>query len=104
MLNIKLEAAKRAAEIIQEKQQAFNYLNLNAAIDEAIRDFTKRDKTIKVLYMTVTADKFELPLAIEPKLKDLSKSTGIKYHTLRNSFYKNSRIRNTNCKCVKVEI
>ena len=44
MLNIKLEAAKRAAEIIQEKQQAFNYLNLNAAINQAAREFKKGDK------------------------------------------------------------
>lgn len=44
MLNIKLEAAKRATEIIQEKQQAFNYLNLNAAINQAAREFKKGDK------------------------------------------------------------
>ena len=44
MLNIKLEAAKRAAEIIQEKQQAFNYLNLNAAINQAAREFKKGDE------------------------------------------------------------
>ena len=59
---------------------------------------------MKVLYMTVTADKFELPLAVEPKLKELSKKTGIKYHTLRNSFYKDACIRNANCKCVRVEL
>lgn len=41
MINIKLEAAKRAAEIIQEKQQAFNYLNLNAAINQAAREFSR---------------------------------------------------------------
>ena len=44
MINIKLEAAKRATEIIQEKQQAFNYLNLNAAINQAAREFKKGDK------------------------------------------------------------
>ena len=44
MLNIKLEVAKRAAEIIQEKQQAFNYLNLNAAINQAAREFKKGDE------------------------------------------------------------
>ena len=43
MINIKLEAAKRATEIIQEKQQAFNYLNLNAAINQAAREFKKGD-------------------------------------------------------------
>ena len=43
MLNIKLEAAKRATEIIQEKEQAFNYQNLNAAINQAAREFKKGD-------------------------------------------------------------
>ena len=43
MINIKLEAAKRAAEIIQEKQQAFSYQNLNAAINQAAREFKKGD-------------------------------------------------------------
>ena len=43
MLNIKLETAKRAAEIIQEKEQAFNYQNLNAAINQAAREFQKGD-------------------------------------------------------------
>ena len=43
MINIKLETAKRAAEIIQEKQQVFNYLNLNAAINQAAREFKKGD-------------------------------------------------------------
>ena len=43
MLNIKLETAKRAAEIIQEKEQAFNYPNLNAAINQAAREFKKGD-------------------------------------------------------------
>ena len=46
MINIKLEAAKRAAEIIQEKEQAFNYLNLNAAINQAAREFSERGKKV----------------------------------------------------------
>ena len=44
MINIKLEASKRAAEIIQEKEQAFNYQNLNAAINQAAREFKKGDE------------------------------------------------------------
>ena len=44
MINIKLEAAKRATEIIQEKQQTFSYQNLNAAINQATREFEKGDK------------------------------------------------------------
>ena len=43
MINIKLETAKRATEIIQEKQQAFSYPNLNAAINQAAREFKKGD-------------------------------------------------------------
>lgn len=59
---------------------------------------------MKYLYMTVTADKYELPLAVEPKLRDLSKKTGINFHTLRTSFYTGSRIFKEQCKCVRVEV
>jgi hypothetical protein len=41
MINIKLEMAKRAAEIIQERDQAINYLNINAALRQAEREFSK---------------------------------------------------------------
>jgi hypothetical protein len=54
--------------------------------------------------MTVTADRFELPLAVEPQLKELSKKTGINYHTLRTSFYCGNRIIAQNCKCVRVKV
>ena len=37
-------ASKRAAEIIQEKQQPITYLNINAAINKASREFEKREK------------------------------------------------------------
>ena len=47
MLNIKLEAAKRAAEIIQEKEQYFNYQNLNAAINQAAREFSEWSKKVE---------------------------------------------------------
>ena len=56
------------------------------------------------LYMTVSTDKFELPLAIEPKLKDLSKKTGINYHTLRTSFYHNKNILKEKCKCIRIDV
>ena len=42
-MNINIKLSKKAAEIIQEKQQAFSYQNLNAAIDEAAREFKKGD-------------------------------------------------------------
>jgi hypothetical protein len=58
---------------------------------------------MKYLYMIITADELELPLAIEPRLKELSKKTGINYHTLRTSFYHGTRILKENCKCVRIE-
>ena len=46
MLNIKLEAAKRAAEIIQEHDQALNNLNISAALKETAREFSERGKKV----------------------------------------------------------
>ena len=43
MLNIKLEAAKRTAELMQEHDQALNNLNISAALKEAAREFKKGD-------------------------------------------------------------
>ena len=45
--DIKLEAAKRATEIIQEKEQAFSYQNLNAAINQAAREFSEGSKKVE---------------------------------------------------------
>lgn len=59
---------------------------------------------MKYLYMTVTADKFELPLAVEPKLRDLANKTNINYYTLRTSFYHGNKILKGNCKCVRIEV
>ena len=42
-MNINIKLSKRAAEIIQEKQQTFSYQNLNAAINQAAREFKKGD-------------------------------------------------------------
>ena len=44
MLNIKLEAAKRTVELIQEHDQALNNLNITAALKEAAREFSERSK------------------------------------------------------------
>ena len=43
-MNINIKLSKRAAEIIQEKQQTFSYQHLNAAINQAAREFKKGDK------------------------------------------------------------
>ena len=42
MINIELRAAKRTAEILQEKDQAINNLNISAALRQTAREFTKR--------------------------------------------------------------
>ena len=46
-MNINIKLSKRAAEIIQEKEQAFNYPNLNAAINQAAREFSERGKKVE---------------------------------------------------------
>lgn len=43
-MNIKLELAKRATQIIQEREQAATYLNINAALNKAAREFKKEKK------------------------------------------------------------
>lgn len=35
-------ASKSAAEIIQEKEQALSYFNINAALNQASREFSER--------------------------------------------------------------
>ena len=47
MLNIKLEAAKRTAELIQEHDQALNNLNISAALKETAREFSERGKKVE---------------------------------------------------------
>ena len=46
MLNIKLEAAKRTAELIQEHDQDLNNLNITAALKETAREFSERGKKV----------------------------------------------------------
>jgi hypothetical protein len=44
-MNIRLiELSKRAAEIIQEREQAINYLNINAALNDAAREFKNKER------------------------------------------------------------
>lgn len=56
------------------------------------------------LYMIVSADELELPLAVEPKLRELANKTKINYHTLRTSFYHDKQIIKEKCKCVRIEV
>ncbi|MZK53338.1 MULTISPECIES: hypothetical protein [Bacteria] len=44
MINIEFQLSKRAAEIIQERGQAINYLNINAALNQAAREFKRRGR------------------------------------------------------------
>ena len=46
MINIKLEAAKRTAELMQEHDQALNNLNISAALKETAREFSERGKKV----------------------------------------------------------
>lgn len=41
-MNVNLLLAQRATEIIQEKEQAINYLNIYAALNQAAREFKER--------------------------------------------------------------
>lgn len=40
-MNINIKLAKRVAEIMQEKDQAISYLNINAALHQAAIDFKR---------------------------------------------------------------
>lgn len=40
-MDINIKLAKRAAEIVQEKEKALSYLNINAALSQAAREFKK---------------------------------------------------------------
>lgn len=43
-MDINIKLSKRAAELIQEKEQAINYLNINAVLNDAVREFKRKDK------------------------------------------------------------
>lgn len=49
MINIKLEAAKRATELMQEHDQALTNLNITAALKETAREFSERGKKVEDL-------------------------------------------------------
>ena len=59
------------------------------------------------LYMAVTDDKYELPIAVEDSISKLASRLGLRYNTILVSFSrqsKSSRSRKLNCKFVKVEV
>lgn len=46
-MDINIKLAKRATEIIQEKEQVLTYLNINAALHQAAIDFKKETEESK---------------------------------------------------------
>ena len=42
--DIEFKLSRRAAEIIQEREQAINYLNINAALNDAAREFKNKER------------------------------------------------------------
>ena len=56
-----------------------------------------------MLYMAVTADKYELPLIVEDSISKLAAKTGISVHTIRTSIDRNQSGHRRGFKFVKVE-
>lgn len=56
-----------------------------------------------MLYMAVTADKYELPLAVAKNAKKLSRMTGYSRTTIDSSISKRRNGKNRGIKFVKVE-
>lgn len=56
------------------------------------------------LYMAVTADKFELPLAVEVSTTQLSKKTGISKESISFSICKKRSGKNNGIKFIKIEV
>lgn len=56
------------------------------------------------LYMAVTADEYELPLAVETSVRDLAKFNKIKPQTVSHYLVKEYSGRNTGIRYVKVEV
>lgn len=57
-----------------------------------------------IIYMGVTADKYEFPIYITDTATELAKMVGISRSAVRSSISKNSSGRNKGIKFVKVEI
>lgn len=56
-----------------------------------------------ILYMKVTKDKYELPIAVAGTIKELAIMLGINENSVNHQFYR-QRKYGTNCGYVKVEI
>ena len=59
---------------------------------------------MKYLYMAVTADKLELPIAVEEKSIDLARAINTNYYTVRTAMRTGKRIMRANCKCIRIEV
>lgn len=56
------------------------------------------------IYMAVTTDKYELPLALETSYEELSKITGVSVNSIKYSIYKHLSGRHRGIKFIKVKI
>lgn len=56
-----------------------------------------------MLYMAVTADELELPLAVTTTVVELSKLTGYSRSAIFTSISRNKSGRKTGCKFVKID-
>lgn len=56
-----------------------------------------------MLYMAVTADKYELPICVEDSVHDLAKWAGISDNTLSSNLSKHKNGKNRGYKFVKVD-
>lgn len=59
---------------------------------------------MKYLYMAVTNDKYQLPIVVEERGKDLADKLGINYNTLRTAIWQKSKVQKLNCKCIRIEV
>ena len=56
-----------------------------------------------ILYMKVTKDKYELPIAVPGTIRELAMMLGIRENSVHHQFYRQKRY-GTKCGYVKVEV
>lgn len=56
-----------------------------------------------VLFMEVTKDEYELPLAVAYSVRELAELRGMKENTIRNAMHR-ARINGRKCRFIKVEV
>lgn len=59
---------------------------------------------MRYLFMAVTTDKYELPLAVEEKAIDLANRLGINYSSVRNQINQKPKKPSIGVRCLKIEI